>query len=178
MPIMPNDTLLMLPSATHVRSYQSAVAEGYEPDRAAPPVSRIEAHLEWLNRQDDEMILADGTRSIRPPHVHLWMVHAYTFIGRVNVRFRLNEALQSWGGNIGYEIRPSFRGRGFGTQILAMALPVARNAGLPGVLLTALDTNTASIRIIEANGGRMVSAGPHPYHPEQTVRRFWIDLPA
>ncbi len=146
------------------------------PDASAPPTDDLPAHIAWLNAQGTPIRQTDGTETIRGPHVQLWMVHAYTFIGRVNIRFRLTEQLRDWGGNIGYAIRPSFRNRGFGRQILALALPVAREAGLQGVLLTCLDTNIASIRIIEANGGERVGTGPHPTNPEQTVRRYWIDL--
>jgi len=179
MAITPIDSLLVMPSATHARSYQSAVAEGYEPDPAAPPVlvgGSMDAHLAWLNAQGGEIRLPDGRMVPRTAHVQLWLVHAYTFIGRVNIRFHLNDDLRLWGGNIGYAIRPSFRQKGFGTHILAQALPVARESGLRGVLLTCLDTNTGSIKVIEANGGMLAEIGPHPAHPEQTVRKYWIDL--
>jgi predicted acetyltransferase len=175
MAISPNDALLVMPSVTYARSYQSAVAEGYEPDRIAPPASNMDAHLAWLNAQGDMIELPDGRVVPRLPHVQLWMVHAYTFIGRVNIRFRLTEDLRLWGGHIGYAIRPSFRKRGFGRQILAMAVPVARQAGLRRLLLTRLDTNLGSIRIIEANGGKLAETGPHPLHREQLVRRYWIE---
>jgi predicted acetyltransferase len=176
MPIMPYDTLLVMPSTTYARSYQTAIAEGYEPDAMAPPATPIEPHLAWLNIQGDQITTPSGDVVTRGPHVQLWLVHAYTFIGRINIRFRLNESLQVWGGNIGYAIRPSFRQRGFGRHVLAQALPLAREAGLSGVLLTCLDTNLGSIRIIEANGGTLTGTGPHPYHPGETVRRYWIAL--
>lgn len=180
MAITPIDSLLVMPSATHARSYQSAVDEGYVPDPAAPPVlagGGMEAHLAWLNAQGGDIRLPDGRVVPRLAHVQLWLVHAYTFIGRVNIRFHLNDDLRMWGGNIGYAIRPSFRERGFGRHILGLALPVARESGLRGVLLTCLSTNRASIRVIEANGGALAESGPHPAHPDQTVRRYWIDLP-
>ncbi len=180
MAISPIDSLLVMPSPTHARSYQSAVAEGYAPDAAAPPLlvdGRFDAHLAWMNEQGGEVRQIDGRMVERAPHVQLWLVHAYTFIGRVNIRFRLTDDLRVWGGNIGYAIRPSFREKGFGRHILALALPVARESGLRGALLTCLSTNKASIRVIEANGGQLAETGPHPTLPEQTVRRYWIDLP-
>ncbi len=176
MAVTPLDSLLVMPSVTHARSYAAAVAEGYTPDASAPPIDDLPTHIAWLNAQGDVIRATNGAEVVRGPHVQLWMVHAYTFIGRINVRFRLTESLRDWGGNIGYAIRPSFQRRGFGRQILALGLPVAREAGLPGVLLTCLDTNIGSIRIIEANGGKLSGTGPHPVHPEQTVRRYWIDL--
>lgn len=180
MAISPIDSLLVIPSATHARSYQAAVDEGYAPDPAAPPVmanGSMNAHLAWLNAQGGEIQLPDGRMVPRGPHCQLWLVHAYTFIGRVNLRFRLTDELRVWGGNIGYAIRPSFRQRGFGTHLLSLALPVARENGLHGVLLTTLATNKESIRVIEANGGNLAETGPHPVHPDQTVRRYWIELP-
>lgn len=182
MPIMPIDSSLALPSATHARSYQAAVAEGYLPDPAAPPpdgtAAALDAHITWLNTQGDHIHLPDGRVVPRLPHIQLWMVHAYTFIGRVNIRLRLTPELEVWGGHIGYAIRPSFMRRGFGTHILALAIPTARAAGLGGLLLTCLDTNIGSIRIIEANGGTLIGGGPHPAQPELSVRRYWIAPPA
>jgi predicted acetyltransferase len=179
MPIMPNDSLLMMPSATHARSYQSAVAEGYLPDPAAPRLdgtqANLEMHIEWLNAQGGLIDLPDGRRVPRLPHVQLWLTHAYTFIGRVNIRFRLTPELERWGGHIGYEIRPSFRRRGFGTHLLSLAIPTARASGLSGLLLTCLDTNIGSIKVIEANGGQLIGVSPHPYHEDQVSRRYWIE---
>lgn len=179
MPITPIDSSLVLPSATHARSYQAAIAEGYRADPAAPPLdgtpANLEAHIAWLNAQGDMIRLPDGREVQRLPHVHLWLVHAYTFIGRVNIRYRLTPALEMWGGNIGYEIRPSFMRRGFGTHLLGLAIQAARGSGLRGLVLTCLDSNVGSIRIIEANGGQLIGVGPHPCHAEQTSRRYWID---
>ena len=175
---MPNDSLLVMPSATHARSYQAAVGEGYQPDAAAPRLdgtpAALEAHLAWLNTQGDSIRLPNGRMATRPPHVQLWLIHAYTFIGRVNIRFRLTPDLETWGGNIGYAIRPSFQRRGFGTHLLGLAIQTARAAGLEGLLLTCLDTNRGSIRVIEANGGQLIGVAPHPWQPEQTARRYWI----
>jgi predicted acetyltransferase len=67
----------------------------------------------------------------------------------------LNDALRVEGGHIGYDTVPSFRGRGVVTEMLRQALPVARGLGLTAVLLTCDDTNAASIRVIERNGGSL-----------------------
>ncbi len=179
MPIMPNDSLLVMPQATYARSYQSAVAEGYLPDPAAPPLGQtpadLDKHIAWLNGQGDTIRLPDGRMVPRLPHVQLWLVHAYTFIGRVNIRFRLTPDLERWGGHIGYAIRPSFQRRGFGTYLLSQAIPTARAAGLGGLLLTCLETNIASIRVIEANAGQLISVAPHPWHSDLIARRYWIE---
>lgn len=74
-------------------------------------------------------------------------------IGVVDVRHRLTEALRDFGGNIGYGVRPSERGKGYATEILRLALGHARRLGLREVLISCKQTNVASRRVIEKNGG-------------------------
>jgi predicted acetyltransferase len=99
--------------------------------------------------------LADSNRSTEtfPRKTHLWAVAEEQFVGRISIHHELNDALCVEGGHIGYDTAPSFRGRGVATEMLRQALPVARALGLPSVLLTCDDTNAASIRVIEKNGG-------------------------
>ena len=44
------------------------------------------------------------------------------YVGIVNLRHCLNEALRQGAGHIGYGIRPEYRGRGYATAALALAL--------------------------------------------------------
>jgi predicted acetyltransferase len=60
--------------------------------------------------------------------------------------------------------------------MLRQALPAARALGLTAVLLTCDDTNVASIRVIEKNGGALretktLDANRPP------KRYYWISLP-
>jgi predicted acetyltransferase len=87
------------------------------------------------------------------PKTHLWAVSEDQLVGRISILHELNDALRIEGGHIGYDTVPSFRGRGVATEMLRQALPVARTLGLREVLLTCDDTNAASIRVIERNGG-------------------------
>ena len=79
------------------------------------------------------------------------------------------------GGNIGYGIRPSARGRGFGTELLRQTLVRARELGLSRVLLTCAQRNLPSVRTILGNGGRLDSQDFLPERGE-IVQRYWIDL--
>ena len=87
------------------------------------------------------------------PTTHLWAVTDGEFVGRVSIRHELTDALRLEGGHIGYDTVPSFRNRGVATEMLRQALPWARALSLAEVLLTCDDTNAASIRVIERNGG-------------------------
>jgi predicted acetyltransferase len=104
-----------------------------------------------------------------------WLVKGDEFIGRTSLRHELNEQLRLIGGHIGYEIRPSRRQQGYGTAILGLVLPKARQRGLTRVLITCDADNIASRRIIEHHGG----VPEAPYNPADgnvSVLRYWIDL--
>ena len=102
-------------------------------------------------------------------------------VGRVSVRFELNDFLATTGGHIGYAVVPAHRKKGFATEMLRQALVVIRAEGVDRVLVTCLDGNTGSRRVIESCGGRFESLVP--LEEGQTlcvdngecVRRYWID---
>lgn len=109
----------------------------------------------------------------RVPHRILWWADGDEYLGRVRLNFRLNAELTEFGGHIGYDIRPSARGRGHATALLREALAVIRAAGVDNVLLTCAPGNQASRRVIERNGGVLAdtsSAGRLRYWCRLTPR--------
>lgn len=95
------------------------------------------------------------------------------FVGAANIRLRLNERLLLDGGHIGDGVRPSERGKGYGTEIVRLALEECRRLGISRVLMVCDEDNAASARTIEKNGGILentVMTGDGP------VRRYWMDL--
>jgi predicted acetyltransferase len=96
-------------------------------------------------------------------------------LGEGHLRHTLTLALQDVGGHIGYRIRPAARGHGYGTRLLALLLEKARQHSLSRVLLTCDSDNIASARVIERNGGQLVSEGLSSSIGKQ-VRRYWIEL--
>jgi predicted acetyltransferase len=122
--------------------------------------------------------LADATRSTatRVPTTQLWAIVDGAFAGRIGIHHELNDALRVEGGHIGYDVVPSFRGRGVATAMLHQALPVARALGLTEVLLTCDETNAASIRVIESNGGALRAT--KALAPDRPRKRYYaIALP-
>lgn len=95
------------------------------------------------------------------------------FVGAVNIRHYLSEGLLLSGGHIGDGIRPSERGKGLGTRMIALALDKCRELGIERVLMCCDSDNFASARTIEKNGGvleNVVDDGGAP------VKRYWITL--
>ena len=87
------------------------------------------------------------------PKTHLWAIAAGEFVGRISNHHALTDALRISGGHIGYYTLPSMRGNGIATEMLRQALPLARQLGLAEVLITCNASNTASVRVVEKNGG-------------------------
>ena len=96
-------------------------------------------------------------------------------LGVSKLRHTLTPALEDAGGHISYRIRPDERGKGYGTLILALTLPHARDLGLARVLLTCDADNIRSARVIMANGGVLTSEGHSPLRGAR-VCRYWIAL--
>jgi predicted acetyltransferase len=95
-------------------------------------------------------------------------------LGQINIRHRLTPALEDFGGHVGYQIRPSQRGKGYGTMMLGLALDEARRLGLTRVLITCDPDNIASVRVIEKNGGALASRSVAD--TGRLTSRYWIDL--
>jgi predicted acetyltransferase len=96
-------------------------------------------------------------------------------VGIVRVRHRLNERLLICGGHIGYYVRNSERGKGYGREALRLALQELRRLGANRALLTVHATNIISTRVVMANGGVLENQSIDPKTGE-TLDRYWIDL--
>lgn len=117
-----------------------------------------------------------------------WLVDGDRYLGQTSVRPELGTPyLITYGGHIGYSIRPSRRRSGYGRRILELALVQCERLGLARVLVTCDEDNVASRRIIEANGGLFESglvmdsvvARSEGRGEDEEIRklRYWIDLP-
>jgi predicted acetyltransferase len=87
------------------------------------------------------------------PYTVKWVVEGEEYLGRISLRHSLNDQLLTWGGHIGYGVRPTARGRGVATAALALMLPIAAARGIDPVLVTCDVDNEPSRRTIERNGG-------------------------
>ncbi|WP_314066381.1 GNAT family N-acetyltransferase [uncultured Vagococcus sp.] len=95
-------------------------------------------------------------------------------VGMLNLRLTLNDYLLNYGGHIGYSVRPSQRSKGYGSEMLKLALLEAKNQGLSNLLLTCQDDNIASATVILNNQGIMEDKRWDP-HEGNLTRRYWIN---
>ena len=95
------------------------------------------------------------------------------FVGAVNIRHYLTDALLYTGGHIGDGVRPSERRKGYATAMIALALDECRKLGLDRVLMTCDKTNVGSAKSIIKNGGVLENEVLDDGVLEQ---RYWIDL--
>ena len=65
--------------------------------------------------------------------------------------------------------------RGVATESLRQALPILSRMGERRAFLTTDPDNLGSIRVIEANGGTLVSQAPDP-EGSGVINQYWIEL--
>lgn len=164
------------PSKKYKESYIEAVKEDHEEGRNIHIDSvYLENHFtEYVSAFIDEasgVNLAEG----RVSQTTLWLIEENEYVGRISIRHYLTEKLMREGGHIGYEIRPSRRRLGYGTQALKLALSIAKEIGLDRVLVTCDSNNIGSKKIIERNGGAFEDeVSTDDGKPSKL--RYWIDL--
>jgi predicted acetyltransferase len=90
-------------------------------------------------------------------------------VGKVSVRHYLNSHFEKTAGHIGYGVVDKYRGKGYGSQMLAGALDYARTLELTYALLVCDESNTPSIKIIQKNRAVLVGTS-------EKLQRYRIEL--
>ena len=102
------------------------------------------------------------------PSTTMWWADDATWLGRIQLRQRLNDRLLNTGGHIGYDVAPEHRRRGHATAMLrAMLVLAAKGYGIDKVLVTCEMANVASRRVIEGCGGVLEDQ-------RDGLLRFWV----
>ncbi|MCR5251471.1 MAG: GNAT family N-acetyltransferase [Lachnospiraceae bacterium] len=95
-------------------------------------------------------------------------------LGAVNIRHFLKGELLRTGGHIGDGIRPSERRKGYGTEMIRLALIECRRLDLDRVLMVCNKDNIASARSILKNGGVLEYEFTEP--DGSVEQRYWIEI--
>ena len=97
-------------------------------------------------------------------------------VGMINIRLSLNDYLRKFGGNIGYSIRPTERGKGYNKINLYLGLCVCHDYGIDKVLMDADKDNPASWKTMEALGGVNIREYYDDEMAHATVKDYEIDV--
>jgi predicted acetyltransferase len=149
-------------------------------------IAAQDRHFDFLTRYDPAMAWADYVGALDSARDGLRLAPGqvpYSFlvaevdgeiVGRVSIRFSLNDWLEHQGGHIGYGVLPAHRRRGYATEILRQALALARERGVERVLVTCDDDNAASAAVIERAGGVLQNV-VDATEDGRPVRRYWFE---
>ena len=117
--------------------------------------------------------------NLKPNYVSqttMWLVDDKHFYGELHLRHKLNDKLLSCGGTIGYGIRWSKRGHGYGKLMLKLGLDYCKNVlGLTKVLITCNDDNFASEGVMLANGATFGEMATDP-DDGRALKKYWINI--
>ncbi len=165
---------LTAPNSTHKSQWQAYLTELQSLNEPIIPASgggNIQDYDAFLSKTAQYRRQPEDPRLV--PSSLFFLMDGKRLVGMVDIRHQLNDALLAFGGHIGYGIRPSERGKGYGNTILALALEECKKLGIDPVLVTCKKTNIRSASIIQANGGVLENEISHDGELQQ---RYWIEL--
>ena len=129
---------------------------------------------EWHQFVYDNMSEKTVRQGFTPATTYLAIdIRNERLIGIIDIRHRLSALLLERLGNIGYCIRKSERQKGFGSEMLGLALEKAKELDIKKVMISCRKNNIASAKVIENNGGILESEVQDGVN---ILQRYWIDL--
>ncbi len=107
---------------------------------------------DWFDELD-KIVLGKSTKRIQ----------SYTYVciendkmvGMIDIRLNLPKEWYT-AGHIGYSIRPSERKKGYATLVLKEAIQITKNLKIYPVIITCLENNIASKKVILNNAGILI----------------------
>ena len=167
---------LMLPTREfldEIRAYRQEFIESGDSMDGTGALAHMERPEEWLAHTELCRRAATVPDGLVPATQFIFVREEdKRIVGMLQVRHCFNAYLEKFGGNIGYSVRPSERGKAYAQQMLAEALPYCRELGLEQVLVTCDSGNEASRRVILKNGGKYESTVDES--DGEYVERYWI----
>jgi len=107
----------------------------------------------YLQKLENDKIATED----KVPSFQYWLTEGDSYIGRINYRPQLDDSLRFRGGNVGYAVRPSERGKGYASKMMEIIIEKAKSEGKKELLMTCDSDNIPSIKTIEKAGGKYIN---------------------
>jgi predicted acetyltransferase len=161
---------LLVPHLDHLPSYIESTQA----------IMRLQPHRKERCEQELEKIASDPERFIKDlsgdeSEQNFLLFDDSEMVGLFSFRPALDEALENFGGHIGFGISPQHWRKGYGTKGLALMLGHARHQGLEKVVLTCDSDNIGSEKVILENEGCFVGY-VQDKHGRGINKKFVIEL--
>ena len=161
-------------SEEYKRHLNEMMEEWYATGENIIPYVIRKTHYKDFEHYMDNLEVKEGTENLVPDSTFFCLDEDRDiFVGAVNIRHYLNEALLRDGGHIGDGVRPSERRKGIATKMIGLALDECRKLGIDRVLMVCDKDNIGSAKSIINNGGVLENEITVEGVVEQ---RYWIEL--
>lgn len=144
----------------------------------------------YLNMKEDDFpnlvqSFADAEQGIGlpegfVPETTLWLIIEEQYAGTVSIRHNIEtQILKDWGGHIGYQIRPSFIGKGYAVPMLLKAVEYAATLGIERAAVSCDEHNIPSKKTIEKAVKLCGGEKRENFVKEdgKITNRFWVNTP-
>lgn len=141
------------PELEDKKEFLNYVIEAFSNDEPEIPLS-YDGHFEkWIEEVENER-LGISLKEGRVPSTTLFAIVDNEIVGTLSIRHNLNTPyVLNFVGHIGYNVRCSKRNRGYAKMMLRKGLEECKKMQIKEVLITCLESNIASRKVIESQGG-------------------------
>ena len=144
---------IIIPNLEYKEDFLNYVLEAYLANEKEIPLSYKGNYESWLNdilNEQKGVNLKEG----RVPSTTYFVLDNNKIIGTLSIRHHLLlPSVYNFVGHIGYNVRVSKRKKGYGKEILKIGINECKKMQIEDVLVTCLDSNIASKKIILSQGG-------------------------
>lgn len=177
------DIKLIKPTIEYKEQAEEMMKEARKYDADNPDIfagyssmQNCKSYEEWLDKLDADLDF-ENIKPGRVPAATYFSVRKSDnkIIGIINIRYELNEYLENFGGHIGYSIRATERRKGYGRKQLLLALEKCLEIPISKVLITCIENNISSEKLIKNCGG-IYEDTRYSEEEKYNFKRYWIKL--